>query len=60
MSELMIMVSIIFQAKEKYDGSQSTEILSPNDIGRAVVYIASQPRNVAINELLVEPAGAPI
>ena len=56
----MIMVSIIFQAKEKYDGSQSTEILSPNDIGRAVVYIASQPRNVAINELLVEPAGAPI
>lgn len=49
-----------FQAREKFDGSGSTAILSPDDIGRAVVYIASQPRNVAINELLVEPTGSPI
>jgi len=47
-------------AKDKYDGSTQTEILLPEDLGKAVVYLASQPSNVAINEVLIEPAGAPI
>jgi len=33
--------------------------LDPADIARAVVYAASQPAHVAINELLVEPRDAP-
>ncbi|KAF6028610.1 hypothetical protein EB796_013082 [Bugula neritina] len=48
------------EAKEKYDGSTLTTILNPGDIGKAIVFIASQPKAVAINEMLIEPTGAPI
>ena len=33
--------------------------LDPADVARAVVFAASQPEHVAINELLVEPRDAP-
>ena len=53
-------MSVSLQAKEAYDGSASTQILEPNDIGKAVVYAVSQPPYASVNEILIEPRGAPI
>ncbi|XP_070554169.1 uncharacterized protein [Ptychodera flava] len=47
------------EAKEKYDVSQLTKILDPEDIARAIVYAVSQPPHVAVNEILIEPREAP-
>jgi len=48
------------EAKDAYDGSESTKILDPEDVAGAVLYAVSQPPHVAINELLIEPREAPI
>nr|CAB3237767.1 N-(5-amino-5-carboxypentanoyl)-L-cysteinyl-D-valine synthase-like [Phallusia mammillata] len=47
-------------ARKQYDGSNSVRILDPDDIGRAVTFVVSQPRHVGINQLLIEPREAPI
>ena len=57
MNEYLCLVT--FQAKEKYDGSSLTKILEPDDIGRAVVFAVTQPSYAAVNEILIEPRGAP-
>ena len=49
-----------FQAQDEFDGSGQTKILDPEDVARAVLYAASQPDHVGINEILVEPKEAPI
>lgn len=48
--------------KDFVTSAEPTEhkILDPKDIGEAVYYAVSQPNNVAINEILVEPAHAPV
>ncbi|XP_067948919.1 uncharacterized protein [Watersipora subatra] len=48
------------EAAAKYGVAESTSIISADDIARAVVYIVSQPDNIAINELLVEPSSIPM
>ncbi|XP_078489689.1 uncharacterized protein LOC100175381 [Ciona intestinalis] len=48
------------EAQKQYDGSGKCKILDPDDIGRAVAYVVSQPDHVAINQLLIEPKEAPI
>ncbi|KAH9494553.1 hypothetical protein Btru_019837 [Bulinus truncatus] len=48
------------EARMLYDGSSKVQILEPNDVARAVVYVVSQPRQVAINEILIEPREAPV
>ncbi|XP_059147349.1 uncharacterized protein LOC131935076 [Physella acuta] len=48
------------EAVSKYDGSAKVQILEPSDVARAIVYAVSQPKHVAINEILVEPREAPI
>lgn len=45
-------------AMEKYVVGADVDILSPDDIAKAVVYVASQPKAVAINEMLIEPRAA--
>ncbi len=48
------------QARQEFDGSDSTHILEPDDVARAVVYAVRQPRHAAVNEILIEPREAPI
>ncbi|ELT91031.1 hypothetical protein CAPTEDRAFT_168750 [Capitella teleta] len=48
------------EARAAFDGSASTTILEPSDIGRAVVYAVTQPAYASVNEILIEPRGAPI
>uniref|UniRef100_H2YWG8 Dehydrogenase/reductase SDR family member 11 n=1 Tax=Ciona savignyi TaxID=51511 RepID=H2YWG8_CIOSA len=48
------------EARKQYDASENCKILDPDDIGRAVTYVVSQPDHVAINQLLIEPKEAPI
>ena len=55
-----IHLKFVFQAKEKFDGSESHKILEPTDIANAVVYAVSQPEYVGVNEILIEPREAPI
>ena len=45
---------------EKYDMSEKHKVLEPYDIARAVMYAASVPEYVAVNEILVEPRDAPM
>ena len=49
-----------FQAVEKYNMSDKNKVLEPYDIARAVMYAASVPEYVAVNEILVEPRDAPM
>lgn len=51
---------MVFQAKEMFDGSSSTKILDPEDVGRAIVYAVSQPTHASVNEILIEPREAPV
>lgn len=44
---------------EQYGKPSGAKVLEPADIGRAVVYAASQPEWCAINEILVEPREEP-
>ncbi|KAL8598680.1 hypothetical protein ACOMHN_033245 [Nucella lapillus] len=48
------------EAMEKYDMSEKHKCLEPYDIARAVIYAASVPEYVAVNEILVEPRDAPM
>ena len=48
------------EAVAAFDGSGSTRVLDADDVARAVLYVASQPPHVAVNELLIEPREAPI
>ena len=36
---------------------QIGEVLTAEDIARAIVYVVSQPQRVAINEVLIRPTG---
>ncbi|KAG6974729.1 hypothetical protein JG688_00002907 [Phytophthora aleatoria] len=47
-------------AMKLYGGPSECEVLKPEDIGRAVLYAATQPPYVAVNEILVEPRDEPI
>lgn len=47
------------EAIEKFGTPSGADILRPEDIGNAVVYAASQPSFVAVNEVLVEPRDEP-
>jgi NADP-dependent 3-hydroxy acid dehydrogenase YdfG len=40
--------------------SEKHKCLEPYDIAKAVVYAASVPEYVAVNEILVEPRDAPM
>ena len=42
-----------------YGAPSGAKVLEPADIGRAVVYAATQPEWVAVNEILVEPREEP-
>ncbi|CAL1531382.1 unnamed protein product [Lymnaea stagnalis] len=48
------------EALTMYGGVAKHQFLDSNDIARAVLYAVSQPRNVAINEILIEPREAPV
>jgi len=48
------------EAQDQYDGSQNHPVLEADDIGRAVVYAATQPPYASVNEILIEPRAAPI
>ncbi|XP_076468299.1 uncharacterized protein LOC143299079 isoform X1 [Babylonia areolata] len=48
------------EAIEKYDFSEKHKCLEPHDIAQAVLYAASAPEYVAVNEVLVEPRDAPV
>ncbi|KAK6976349.1 linear gramicidin synthase subunit D [Biomphalaria glabrata] len=48
------------EARALYDGSSKVQILEPSDVARAIVYAVSQPKQVSINEILIEPREAPI
>ncbi|XP_038055416.1 uncharacterized oxidoreductase SSP1627-like [Patiria miniata] len=48
------------EALDKYFNSELDKYLSPDDIGRAVVYAVSQPDGVAVNEILIEPTDFPL
>lgn len=60
MAAFGFMFRFSFQAKEAFDGSGSNRILEADDIARAVLYAASQPEYVGVNEILIEPRQAPI
>ena len=42
-----------------YGEPSGAKVLEPADIGRAVVYAATQPEWCAINDILVEPREEP-
>lgn len=48
------------EAKATYDGSESCQILDPDDVGKAVLYAVTQPDHVGVNEILIEPRENPI
>ena len=52
--------SSFFQATKKYKTPEVEKYLSPDDIGRAVVYAVTQPIGVSVNEILIEPTDYPI
>ena len=43
-----------------FDMSEKHKCLEPYDIARAVMYAASVPEYVAVNEILVEPRDSPM
>lgn len=47
------------EALKQYGEPSGAKILSPSDIGSAVVYAVSQPPHVAVNEIMVEPRDEP-
>ena len=47
------------QAQNKFEPTGCKD-LTPEDVARAVVYAASQPYYVAVNEVLVQPLGLPL
>ncbi|XP_005111087.1 uncharacterized oxidoreductase SAS2370 [Aplysia californica] len=47
-------------AAELYDKSTEVQVLDAEDVARAVVYAASQPSHVAVNEVLVQPLLRPV
>ncbi|KAK7495229.1 hypothetical protein BaRGS_00013411, partial [Batillaria attramentaria] len=48
------------EAIEKYNMSEKHKCLEPIDIARAVVFAASTPEYVAVNEVMVQPRDAPL
>ncbi|KAH3843030.1 hypothetical protein DPMN_116537 [Dreissena polymorpha] len=56
----LITHSTDLEAKAQFDGSGRCRVLDPQDIANAVVYAASQPSHVGLNEILIEPREAPI
>jgi len=48
------------QAVEEFAGSPDRPMLNPQDIGEAIVYAMTRPAHAAVNEILIEPTGAPI
>lgn len=48
------------EAVERYDINQKHPCLDPTDVARAVVYAASVPDYVAVNEILVQPRDSPL
>ncbi|XP_022103047.1 uncharacterized protein LOC110985905 isoform X2 [Acanthaster planci] len=47
------------EAADQYRNIELDKYLSPDDIGRAVLYAVTQPTGVAVNEILVEPTDFP-
>ncbi|XP_071786315.1 uncharacterized protein [Asterias amurensis] len=48
------------EATKKYKNPEAEKYLSPDDIGRAVVYAVTQPIGVSVNEILIQPTDYPI
>ena len=44
---------------EEYGTPTGAKVLEPADIGRAAVYVLTQPEWCAVNEILVEPREEP-
>lgn len=47
------------EAAEAYGDASPDKEMSPGDIGRAVVYAVSQPKGIAVNEILIEHTRSP-
>ncbi|XP_038055415.1 linear gramicidin synthase subunit D-like [Patiria miniata] len=47
------------EAVDQYANIDVDKFLSPDDIGRAVLYAVTQPEGVAVNEILIEPTDFP-
>jgi NADP-dependent 3-hydroxy acid dehydrogenase YdfG len=48
------------EAVSKYASSESDKFLQPSDVAETILYAMNQPKNVAINEILIEPQHEPI
>ncbi|MFT6835802.1 MAG: NADP-dependent 3-hydroxy acid dehydrogenase YdfG [Francisellaceae bacterium] len=48
------------EAQQKYGSDQTENFLNVIDIANAVIYAMGQPKNVSINDLLIEPQQEPI
>ena len=56
----LLATSTDLEGLELYGKPSGAKVLNPGDIGRAVVYAATQPDWCAVNQLLVEPREEPI
>eukprot|EP00057_Strongylocentrotus_purpuratus_P027010 XP_011681484.1 PREDICTED: 3-oxoacyl-[acyl-carrier-protein] reductase, chloroplastic isoform X2 [Strongylocentrotus purpuratus] len=52
-------ISFDKEALEAYGDVDENKCMNPEDIGRAIVYAASQPQGVGVNEILIEPTRSP-
>ena len=48
------------EALERFGGPTGARVLDPEDVAVSIVYALSQPKHVAVNEVLVEPRDEPV
>ena len=59
MATPLLATSTDAEGMKAYGEPSGAKVLDPEDVGRAVVYAASQPEWCAVNEILVEPRQEP-
>ena len=59
MATPLLATSTDAEGMKAYGEPSGAKVLDPEDVGRAVVYAASQPEWCAVKEILVEPRQEP-